>query len=267
MMPVPRVSVRNSDKYPIKPRDGAENTIRVLPPPDDFISVICALRLVIFSITTPENSSSTSITTSSIGSNFSPFSPSCITTRGRDTLNSNPSRRMVSIKIPNCNSPRPDTSNDSLFALCVTRRAMLVSASLKRRSPIIRDVNFFPDRPANGDVFTKNVMVRVGGSIGIAGIGSVTSGAHRVSATVARENPATTTMSPADADSNDTFSIPRCSIIFVIFAFSINSPFMLMALTVWPTRTVPDSILPVKMRPTYGSASSVVANIEKGASI
>ena len=95
----------------------------------------------------------------------------------------------------------------------------------------MRDVNFLPDRPANGDVLTKNVIVRVGGSIGIAGIGSFTDGSHNVSDTVAFENPATTTMSPADADSRDTFSMPRCSMIFVIFAFSTNSPFILMAFT------------------------------------
>ena len=187
-------------------------------------------------------------------------------TRGRDTDNSKPSRRIVSIKIPNCNSPRPETSKDSLLALCVTRRAMLVSASRNKRSPIMRDVNFFPDFPARGDVFTKNVIVSVGGSIGNAGIGSVTDGSHNVSATVARVNPATTTMSPADAESRDTFCTPACSIIFVIFAVSTNSPAMLIALTVWPTRTVPDSILPVKIRPTYGSASNVVANILNGAS-
>ena len=189
-----------------------------------------------------------------------------MTTRGRLTLNSNPSRRIVSIKIPNCNSPRPDTSNASLFSLWLTRRAIFVSASLNRRSPIIRDVNFLPDFPANGDVFTKNVIVRVGGSIGIAGIGVFTDGSHRVSDTVALENPAITTMSPADALSRDIFSTPRCSMIFVIFAFSINSPFILIALTDCPTFTVPDSIFPVRIRPTYGSASNVVASIENGAS-
>ena len=207
------------------------------------------------------------MTTSSIGSNFSPFSFVCMTTRGRDTDNSNPSRRIVSIKIPNCNSPRPETSNASLLALCVTRSAMFVSASRNNLSPIIRDVNFLPLCPANGDVFTKNVIVSVGGSIGIAGIGSVTDGSHNVSATVAFENPAITTISPADALSRETLFIPWCSMIFVIFAFSTNSPAILIAFTVCPTRTVPDSIFPVKIRPTYGSASNVVANIVNGASI
>ena len=240
--------------------------MRVLPAPDAFISVMVALRFVIFSITTPLNSSSTSTTTSSIGSSVSPFSFVCITTRGRDTDNSKPSRRIVSIKIPSCNSPRPETSNDSLFSLCVTRRAIFVSASRKSRSPIMRDVNFLPLLPANGEVFTKNVMVRVGGSIGIAGIGSVTVGSHRVSATVALAKPARTTMSPADALSREIFSIPRCSMIFVILAFSINSPFIFIALTDCPTRTVPDSLFPVKIRPTYGSDSNVVASILNGAS-
>ena len=206
--------------------------MRVLPMPDGFISIMVALRLVIFSITTPLNSSSTSITTSSIGSIFSPFSFWCIITRGRLTDNSNPSRRIVSIKIPNCNSPRPETSKDSLLALCVTFNAIFVSASRNKRSPIIRDVNFLPDFPANGDVFTKNVIVNVGGSIGNAGIGSVTLGSHNVSATVALLKPATTTISPADAESRDTFCTPACSMIFVIFAVSTKSPAILIALTV-----------------------------------
>ena len=34
-------------------------------------------------------------------------------TFGRDTLSSKPSRRMVSIKMPSCNSPRPATSIES----------------------------------------------------------------------------------------------------------------------------------------------------------
>ena len=134
--------------------------------------------------------------------------------------------------MPNCNSPRPETSKLSLLALCVTRRAMFVSASRNNLSPITRDVNFLPDLPANGDVFTKNVMVKVGGSIGNAGIGSVTDGSHNVSATVALEKPATTTMSPADAESRDTLFTPWCSIIFVIFAVSTNSPAILIAFTV-----------------------------------
>ena len=74
--------------------------------------------------------------------------------------------------------------------------------------PVINFLAEFPDTIANGDVFTKKVMVKVGGSIGIAGMGSNTLGSHKVSATVAFEKPAMTTMSPAEALSNETLLTP-----------------------------------------------------------
>ncbi|MNE36848.1 hypothetical protein D3C80_1306780 [compost metagenome] len=74
------------------------------------MSVISALRADSFSMTMPENSSSTSTMTSSIGSIFSPFGPVWKTTRGREIETSKPSRRMFSIRTPSCSSPRPATS-------------------------------------------------------------------------------------------------------------------------------------------------------------
>ena len=63
----------------------------------------------------PVCSSSTSMMTSSTGSSFSPVAASLSkTTRGRDTASSKPSRRIVSIRMPSCNSPRPATSKASL---------------------------------------------------------------------------------------------------------------------------------------------------------
>ena len=60
-------------------------------------------------------------------------------TRGRPTVNSKPSRRMVSMRIPSCNSPRPATSNASVsVSEAATRSATLPSASLRRRSRITR---------------------------------------------------------------------------------------------------------------------------------
>jgi hypothetical protein len=47
----------------MRPRLGAEKVRRVLPPPDGRMSVISALRSAILSITVPEYSSSTSMTT------------------------------------------------------------------------------------------------------------------------------------------------------------------------------------------------------------
>ena len=84
--------------------------MRVLPPPDGRMSVISALRRFIFSTTVPEYSSSTSMMTVSYGSVLLPFSSSPNSTRGRLMPSSKPSRRIVSISTPSCNSPRPATS-------------------------------------------------------------------------------------------------------------------------------------------------------------
>jgi len=105
-------------------------------------------------------------------------------TRGREIDNSKPSRRIVSISTPSCNSPRPATSNASFSLLSLTRIATLPSASRNRRSPIMRDVTLVPSRPASGLSLTENVIASVGGSIGSAASGIVTSGAQIVSATV-----------------------------------------------------------------------------------
>jgi hypothetical protein len=56
-----------------------------------------------------------------------------------------------------------------------------------------------------GEVLTVIVIDIVGGSIGVAGIGSLTSKSHIVSATFAFSNPAITTMSPASPTSIGTF--------------------------------------------------------------
>ena len=57
-------------------------------------------------------------------------------TSGRDTDNSNPSRRMFSIRMPRCSSPRPLTRNLSASASCSTRNATLCRHSRRRRSSI-----------------------------------------------------------------------------------------------------------------------------------
>src|SRR5207237_600512 len=71
------------------------------------------LRSASFCTTMPACCSSTSMTTSSIGSSRSPDRPCRNSTFGRDTESSKPSRRMVSIRMPSCNSPRPATSIES----------------------------------------------------------------------------------------------------------------------------------------------------------
>jgi hypothetical protein len=65
-----------------------------------------------------------------------------------------------------------------------------------------RDWTLSPSRPARGLSLTETVIEMVGGSIGWAGRASVTSMAHRVSATVAFDRPAMATMSPASEPSS-----------------------------------------------------------------
>ena len=175
--------------------------MRTRPPPDGRISIISALRSDIFCTTMPEWTSSTSITTSSIGSSSSPASFLRSSTFGRDTDSSKPSRRIVSIRMPSCNSPRPATSIASLSSDSRTRSATLPSASRSSRSRIMRPVTLVPSVPASGESLTRNVIASVGGSIGCAGIGVSTAGSQMVWATVASGSPASATMSPASASS------------------------------------------------------------------
>ena len=68
MTPVPFVSVRNSLRKPIRPRDGMRNSMRTRPLPWLTILIIRPVRAPSFSVTTPMNSSGTSTTSCSIGS-------------------------------------------------------------------------------------------------------------------------------------------------------------------------------------------------------
>ena len=73
---------------------------------------------------------------------------------GRDTASSYPSRRMFSIRIDRCSSPRPDTLNLSGSSVVSTRSATLCLSSRSNRSPIWRLVRNLPSLPANGDLLT-----------------------------------------------------------------------------------------------------------------
>ncbi len=82
-IPSPFVSIMNCPRYPSSPRVGISNTSRVMLS-RSLICVINAFRFPSFSITAPENSAGTSITTSSNGSDFTP-SISLIITSGFET--------------------------------------------------------------------------------------------------------------------------------------------------------------------------------------
>ena len=95
-----------------------------------------------------------------------------------------------------------------------TFKATLPSASLNSRSRMTRLVTLSPSVPASGESLTMKVMESVGGSIGCACKGSVTSSAQSVSATLNFSSPAMATMSPASASSIGVRSMPRKARIF-----------------------------------------------------
>ena len=90
------------------------------------------------------------------------------TTRGRETPSSKPSRRMVSIRIDKCSSPRPETLNLSASPVSSTFSATLCAVSRVKRSRNWRLVrNLPPERsltPANGESLTWKVIEMVGSS-------------------------------------------------------------------------------------------------------
>ena len=133
MIPVPRVSVRNSVRKPISPRAGARYSIRAQPVPWLTISCRRPLRSESSCVTTPMYSSGTSIATRSTGSCFLP-SISRVSTSGLPTVSSKPSRRMISTSTASCSSPRPCTSQTSGLEVGRTRSETLPTSSCSSRA-------------------------------------------------------------------------------------------------------------------------------------
>ena len=168
-MPVPLVSVRNCERKPISPRAGIRNSIRMRPLPWLTILVIVPRRMPTCAMTTPWNSSATSMTRSSTGSITWPLT-SRVTMSGRETCSSNPSRRIISIRIDSCSSPRPSTFICSGVSVGSTLIDTLPSSSRSSRSLIWREVTNWPSRPDIGEVFTPKIIDTVGSSTAIGGI-------------------------------------------------------------------------------------------------
>ena len=136
-------------------------------------------------------------------------SPTCLViTWGRETANSNPSLRIVSINIDRCSSPRPETLKQSGSSVSSTNKATLWEASVNNLSRICLLVKYLPSLPAKGEVFTLNSIVNVGSSTVRAGSGSTESIAHKVSEMPISSIPETQTISPAIALSRETVSSP-----------------------------------------------------------
>ncbi len=197
----------NSVWKPISPRDGMMKSRRTRPLPSGTMLVMSPRRSPSFSMMVPWCCSSTSTVTASYGSCLTP-STSLMTTSGRATASSYPSRRMFSMRMPRCSSPRPETLNLSGSSPSSTRRATLCLSSSCRRSRSTREVTYLPSRPANGEVLTWKVMLTVGSSTVSGSIASTWFGSHRVSEMNSLSIPVKVMMSPARASSTSTRSRP-----------------------------------------------------------
>ena len=108
---------------------------RTMPVPALCMPVISPLRWASFSMTMPWNSSGTSMVRSSMGSSRCPSRRAWVMTSGRDTHNSMPSRRISSMRMPRCSSPRPETFTPSGRPRSSTRRATFTRSS--RSEPVL----------------------------------------------------------------------------------------------------------------------------------
>ncbi len=113
----------------------------------------------------------------------------------------------------------------------------------------MRPVTLSPSVPASGLSLTRKVIASVGGSMGWAGSGSVTSGSAMVSATFPSSSPATATMSPAWASSTATRLRPRKASTLVVRPLSTRLPSRASTFTFCPALMEPDVMRPVRTRP------------------
>ena len=168
---MPRVSVRNSVRNPIRPRAGTRYSIRTQPVEWLTICSIRPLRPASSWVTEPTCSSGTSIARRSTGSWTLP-STSRVRTRGWPAVSSKPSRRIISSSTTSCSSPRPWTSQASGRSVSRTRIETLPISSASSRSRIWRAVSLVPSLPASGEVLMPSTIESEGSSTVITGSGS-----------------------------------------------------------------------------------------------
>ena len=208
-MPVPRVADSSAVRKPIRPRDGTVNCRRTQPVPWLVMLSMRPLRSASSWVTAPMYSSGTSMVVFSIGSLTTP-SMVLVTTCGRPTVSSKPSRRICSASTASASSPRPCTSQASGRSVGSTLMDTLPMSSRSRRSLIMRAVSLWslPSVPASGESLMPKVMEMAGSSTWISGSGRGSSGSTMVSPIMMSFTPATATMSPGPADSTGVRSRP-----------------------------------------------------------
>src|SRR3954454_12969335 len=264
-IPVPRDSVRNSVRKPINARAGTRYSMRAQPVP--WFTICCSLPLRSASscVTTPMNSSGMSIATRSTGSSRLP-STSLVNTSGLPTVSSKPSRRISSMRIASCNSPRPCTSQASGRAVGRTRKETLPTSSASRRCLTWLAVSRVPSVPASGLVLIPIVTDKLGSSTVVTGSGRGLSGSAMVSPIVTSGSPASATISPGPASSAGTRSRASVMYSFVTRACSVVPSQRHHAIGA-PLRNVPWRTRNSASRPTYGLASRFVTSACSGCSV
>jgi hypothetical protein len=116
---------------------------------------------------------------------------------GFPTSTSKPSRRIISIRMASCSSPRPETRKVSGESVSSTRMPTLTRRSFPRRSRSWVEVTYLPSRPANGETLDENSIDTVGSSTRIGGRASGLSRSAIVSPISIVSMPAMATRSPA----------------------------------------------------------------------
>ena len=259
---MPRVSVRNSVRKPIRPRAGTSTSMRTQPVPWLTSASVRPLRSAKSCVTTPMYSSGMSIETRSIGSCTLP-SITWVTTWGLPTVSSKPSRRICSTRIASCSSPRPWISQVSGRSVGSRRSDTLPTSSWSMRLLIRRDVTLSPSWPASGEVLMPTVIERLGSSTRITGSGRGSSGSENVSPIVTSGMPATATISPGPAESAETRSKLSVTYSSLTLTFSIV-PSARHQATWAPLTIVPWRTRHSARRPRYGDASRLVTSACSG---
>jgi len=126
-------------------------------------------------------------------------------TCGRAMAISYPSRRICSIRIASCNSPRAATFTSSGEADLSILILTLTFSSFSIRSRILCIVrNLPPSFPESGELLAKKLIVNVDGSTSMRGIGSMDVGSQMVSLISTSSSPESITISPAVTSSAST---------------------------------------------------------------
>ena len=132
-----------------------------------------------------------------MGSSVLPASSFLVMISGLPTSTSKLSRRMISMRIASCSSPRPETRNVSGESVSSTRTPGLSLRSFMRRSRSCGEVTKRPSLPANGETLDENSIETVGSSMRMSGSATGFSRSPTVSPMSMVSMPAMATISPA----------------------------------------------------------------------